>query len=54
MTREEGKKELAYQMTMSNAKKLLEKGLISQDEYDEFDTKMRQKYAPIFGTLWGL
>ena len=39
-------------MTMSAARQMLEKGLISEDEYKQFDTKMQQKYRPIFGTLF--
>ena len=52
MSYEEGKREIIYQMTMSAARQMLEKGLISEDEYKQFDTKMRQKYCPIFGTLF--
>ena len=29
-----------------------EKGLITEEQYQKYDTKMRQKYAPIIGTLW--
>ena len=52
MSREEGKREIVFQMTMSAARQMLEKGLISEDEYKQFDTKMQQKYCPIFGTLF--
>ena len=52
MSQEEGKREIVFQMTMSAARQMLEKGLISEDEYKQFDTKMRQKYCPIFGTLF--
>lgn len=52
MKQEEGKREIVFQMTMSAARQMLEKGLISEDEYKEFDTKMQQKYQPIFGTLF--
>ena len=51
MSQEEGKCEIVFQMTMSAARQMLEKGLISEDEYKQFDTKMQQKYRPIFGTL---
>ena len=50
MSQEEGKREIVFQMTMSAARQMLEKGLISEDEYKQFDTKMQQKYCPIFGT----
>ena len=52
MSREEGKREIIYQMTMSAAQQMLEKGLISEEEYKQFDTKMQQKYSPIIGTLF--
>ena len=46
------KREIIYQMTISAARQMLEKGLISVEEYKQFDTKMQQKYSPIFGTLF--
>ena len=52
MSQEEGKREIVFQMTMSAARQMLEKGLISEDEYKQFDTKMQQKYRPIFVTLF--
>lgn len=52
MTREQGRKEVVYQMTMSAARRMLEKGLITEEQYQKYDTKMRQKYASIIGTLW--
>lgn len=52
MTREQGRKEVVYQMTMSAARRMLEKGLITEEQYQKYDTKMRQKCAPIIGTLW--
>ena len=52
MTREQGRKEVVYQMTMSAARRMLEKGLITEEQYQKYDAKMRQKYAPIIGTLW--
>ena len=52
MTEIEGKREIIYQMTMSAARRMLEQGLITREEYSEFDTKMQQKYRPIFGGLF--
>ena len=52
MSQEEGRREIVFQMTMSAARQLLEKGLISEEEYKQFDTNMQQKYQPIFGTLF--
>ena len=44
-------REEAYQLTMHYVRKMLEKSLISQQEYDAIDTIMRQKYRPIFVTF---
>lgn len=52
MSQEDGKREIVFQMTMSAARQMLEKGLISEEEYKQFDTKMQQKYRPIFGDLF--
>lgn len=52
MSGEEGKREIIFQMTMSAARQMLEKGLISQEEYLQFDTRMKEKYRPIFGDLF--
>lgn len=52
MNQEEGRREIVFQMTMSMARQMLEKGMISKEEYKQFDTKMQQKYHPIFGTLF--
>lgn len=52
MTEAQFKAEKIYQVTMSLAGDMLAKGLITKQEYDDFDTKMLQKYSPIFGTLW--
>lgn len=52
MMKQEGRREIVYQMTMSAARQMLEKGLISREEYVQFDTNMRAKYRPIIGTLF--
>jgi len=52
MNKEEGRREIVYQMTMTAVRKMLEEGLILREEYEKFDTKMRQKYEPIFGRLF--
>ena len=44
-------REEAYQMTMHYVRKMRDKALISQQEYDAIDTIMRQKYRPIFVTF---
>ena len=52
MNREEGRKEIVYQMAMAAAKKMFKEGLITREQYEQFDTVMRQKYAPVFGDLF--
>lgn len=52
MSREEGKREITYQMTMSAARHMLENGMISKEEYLKFDSEMQQKYNPIIGVLF--
>jgi len=52
MNDEKAKDELAYQMTMSAARKMLKDGLISKDEYRQFDTNMQAKYCPVFGAIF--
>lgn len=52
MTKEQGRKEIIYQITMNIAYQMFEKGLISKEEYRKYDTKMRQKYDPIIGILF--
>lgn len=44
--------EQSYQISMSFARKFLHEGTITEEDYREFDTKMRQKYKPTFGTLF--
>ena len=44
--------EIIYQMTMNAARKMLKDGLISEDEYRVFETKMREKYCPKIGVLF--
>ena len=51
MNKEIYEREETYQMTMHYVRKMLEKSLISQQEYDAIDTIMRQKYRPIFVTF---
>ena len=51
MTRDEERRECLYQTTMSLVRRLLCDGVISEEEYCGFDTKMQEKYAPVFGTL---
>jgi len=43
--------EKLYQVTMTIAKSMLSKGIITTEEYAIIDTKMLEKYRPILGTL---
>lgn len=52
MSKEQMKREKLYQLTMSMARQMLKKGLISREEYAVIDTKMREKYEPTLGTLF--
>ena len=44
--------ELMYQATMSIARKMLNEGLMTEEEYRQIDTMFREKYQPKFGTLF--
>jgi hypothetical protein len=43
--------EKIYQATMTIAKSMLAKNLITAEEYSIIDTKMLEKYKPAFGSL---
>ena len=44
--------EIIYQMTMQAAREMLWQELITREEYLQFDTNMRRKYEPVFGSLF--
>lgn len=52
MTKEQMEKEKMYLITMSIAKNLLNKGVISEEEYAQIDTNFRNKYAISLSTLF--
>ena len=52
MTNEQMEKENLYQATMSIAKNLLGKGIISEEEYAQIDTNFRNKYGISLSTLF--
>ena len=52
MTKEQMEKETMYQATMSIAKNLLSKGVISDEEYAQIDTNFRNKYGISLSTLF--
>ncbi len=47
MTEQEFRNEYLYNSTMVQVKKLLKKGLISEQQYWQINTKMKEKYRPI-------
>lgn len=51
MGKEEFRSERLYQISLSIAKSMLEKGTISEEEYTQIDTMLLEKYRPILGTL---
>lgn len=51
MTAEEQTRERRYQIAMHFARQMLEQGIINDDDYKVIDTRMTQKYTPVFGTL---
>lgn len=51
MDKEQFRAEHLYQMSLSVAKSMLEKGVISEKEFSEIDTILLKKYRPTLGTL---
>lgn len=52
MSKEEFRNEKLYQTTMHLARKMLEEGIISEEDYRQIDTIFLEKYKPVFGTLF--
>ena len=52
MSKEEELREVTYQMVMRASWKMLQSGLLSEDEYLAFEAKMREKYRPVIGLLF--
>ena len=51
MSSEQLQRELRFQLTMSVARRMLSKGLISEVEYRDFEREMVKKHVPIIGGL---
>ena len=51
MTKDEFDRERRYQVVMHFVRKMLEEGLISEEEYCQIDTRNRRKFLPITGDL---
>ena len=45
-------RETSYQVTMNLFRQMLKQGVIDKEEYNKIDTKMIEKYHPVFGTLF--
>lgn len=52
MTKEQMERENKYQATMMIAKNLLNKGIISEEEYVQIDTNFKEKYQISLPTLF--
>ncbi|MFC2735655.1 SHOCT domain-containing protein [Parascardovia denticolens] len=51
MNEDQFEREKLYQASMEMFKKMLDQDLITEEEYAVIDTKMKEKYRPIIGTL---
>ena len=51
MRKEQYRADMLYQVSLSVAKTMREKGLITTDEYVEIDTMLLEKYQPYLGRL---
>lgn len=51
MSKEELHNDMLYHAAISMAKSMLEKGLITEEEYAEIDIILLEKYRPYLGTL---
>lgn len=51
MGKEQFRAERLYLMSLSVAKSMRAKGVISEGEFMQIDTILREKYRPILGTL---
>ena len=52
ISKEEGLREMTYQMVMRASWKMLQSGLLSEDEYLALEAKMHEKYRPVIGLLF--
>jgi hypothetical protein len=51
MSNEQFDRERKYQIMLSVAAEMLKNGVITANEFAIIDTKMREKYRPILGSL---
>ena len=52
MTAKQARQELDYHVALSIARTMLEKALITREEYCQIDTIFRAEYLPVFGSLY--
>lgn len=52
MNEDQFERETLYQASMNMFQAMLKDGLITEEQYAIIDTKMREKYQPIIGTLF--
>lgn len=52
MNEDQFEHEKLYQASMNMFQTMLKNGLITEEQYAIIDTKMREKYQPIFGALF--
>lgn len=52
MDEDQFEREKLYQASMNMFQAMLKDGLITEEQYVIIDTKMRDKYQPIIGTLF--
>lgn len=51
MNKEQFNREKKYRVSIAIAKNLMDKGIISEKDYRKIDTRLVQKYRPIFGSI---
>lgn len=51
MSEDKFRSEMSYLASLSIAKNLREKGLLSEEEYAVIDTNLRAEFSPSLGTL---
>ncbi len=51
MTKEQFEREKNYRTSLAIARNLVNRGIISEKDYRKIDTKLAQKYQPIFGSI---
>lgn len=52
MTDNQFNREMKYQASMNLFHSMLDNGLLTKEQYDVIDTKMKAKYKPLLATLF--